>query len=198
MGKKSLREIARITNVDKSKLSRINRFLQSNDEAALERMLSSATCKRGATTVVTAEEEKMIAERLIFAAKRGYVAGKDSLKSIMGQIASDGRPTWRNGVSCDDAIQAFRARHRELTFRNSENKDKAKIREENCSHVEGFFKALKEVERSNPGILSDADRIWNIDEKRKDNRSDKKSQKKAKKAHQKGESHKSVKGEVKI
>ncbi len=40
----------------------------------------------------------MIAERLIFAAKRGFAVGKDSLKSIMAQIASDGRPNWKRGV----------------------------------------------------------------------------------------------------
>ncbi len=58
--KKSLREIALIKHFEKSALSRINRFLQNNDEADLERMLSHATCKKGATTVLTAEEEKMV------------------------------------------------------------------------------------------------------------------------------------------
>ncbi len=69
----------------------------------------------------------MIAERPIFAGKRGFAVGKDTLKSLMSQIASDGRPMWKNGIPLDDNIRAFRARHREITFRKAENKGKAKF-----------------------------------------------------------------------
>ena len=58
-----------MTNCDKSTLSRTNRLLQSNDNTAVERILSPMTCKKGAKTVLTAEKEKMFAERLIYAAK---------------------------------------------------------------------------------------------------------------------------------
>ncbi len=51
-----------------------------------------------------------------------------------------------------------------MTFRNSENKDVAKFREESYIHVNGFFKTLREIERLNPRIISDGERIWNMDE----------------------------------
>ncbi len=68
--------------------------------------------KAGVSTVLTSEEESMIAERLIFAAKRGFAVGEDTLKSLMSQIASDGRRRWKRGPPSDDAIRSFRARHR--------------------------------------------------------------------------------------
>ncbi len=71
----------------------------------------------------------------------------------MSQIASDGRPIWKDGVPSEDAIRAFRARHREITIRNAENKDRSKFRGEGFDHFEGLFKILKDVEKSNPGIL---------------------------------------------
>ncbi len=50
-GKRSLRDIAQITNVDKSILSRIGKCLHSNDDVTLEKMLCPSTYKRGASTV---------------------------------------------------------------------------------------------------------------------------------------------------
>ncbi len=35
---------------------------------------------------------------------------------------------------------------------------------ESFDHIEGFFKILKDVEKRNAGILSDGERVWNMDE----------------------------------
>ncbi len=64
----------------------------------------------------------------------------------MAQIGSDRRKTWTNGVPCEDAVRAFRARHRELTFRNAENKYYAKFKGEAYAHVTGIFDVLRKVE----------------------------------------------------
>ncbi len=88
-----------------------------------------STYKKGQSTVWTSEEEAMLTERLIYAGKRGFAAGKDTLKSLMSQIASDGRSSWKDGVPSEDATRAFRARHREITFRNAENKDRSNLGE---------------------------------------------------------------------
>ncbi len=63
--------------------------------------------------MLAAKDEAMIVERFIFAGKRGFTAGKDALKSVLMQIASDGRPSWKNRAPTDDIIRAFRARQRE-------------------------------------------------------------------------------------
>ncbi len=121
-GKRSLHDIAQTINVHKSKLIRISKFL--------EKILNPSKVKGGAPTILTSQEEAMIVQRLIFEAKRGFAVDKDSLKSLMSQISSDGRPTFKTGIPSDDAIRAFRASHREITFRNSENKDKGKFKGE--------------------------------------------------------------------
>ncbi len=36
-------------------------------------------------------------KRLIYDGKRGFAVGKDTLKSLMSQIASDGRPSGKTG-----------------------------------------------------------------------------------------------------
>ncbi len=95
-----------------------------------------------------------------FRRNRGLAVGVDYIKSIMSQIASDEQPLWKTGVSTDDTIRAFGARHREQTYRNSKYKDKSKLRGERYVHVEEFFNILRDIER----ILSDGDRIWNGDE----------------------------------
>ncbi len=69
-----------------------------------------------------------------------FAVGKDTLKSSMSQIASDGRTSWKDGVPSEDATRAFRARHREITFRNAENKDRSKFRRESFDHVRGYSK----------------------------------------------------------
>ncbi len=109
----------------------------------LEKMLCPSTYKRGASTVLTSEEEAMLTERLFYAGKRGFAVGKDTLKSLMSQIASDGRSSWKDGVPSEGAIRAFRARHRETTFKNAEKKDRSKFRKESFDHVEVCFKNVE-------------------------------------------------------
>ncbi len=114
-----MRDIAQITNVDKSTLGRIGNFHHSNDDVTLEKTLCPSTYKRGVSTALTSEEEAMSTERLIYDGKRGFAVGKDTLKSLMSQMASDGRPSWKDGVPSEGAVRAFRARHREITFKNA-------------------------------------------------------------------------------
>ncbi len=103
-GKRSLRDIARITNFDKSTPSRIGKCLCSNDYVTLEKMLCPSTYKRCASAVSPSEEEAILTERHIYAGKRRFAVGKDTFKSLMSQIASDGRPSWKDGEPSEDAI----------------------------------------------------------------------------------------------
>ncbi len=57
--------------------------------------------------------------------KRRFAVGKDTLKSMMSQIASDRRPSRKDGVPSEDAIRAFKTRHREIA-KNAEKKNRIK------------------------------------------------------------------------
>lgn len=112
-GKHSVRTIAVSTNVSKSTASRMSQCLSRNDEEGVQKIVSAA--RRGRRHVLTVEEESTIVQRLVHAAKEGAPVRNDALKSMMIQVASDGRPAWKNGIPSDAALRSFRARHSELT-----------------------------------------------------------------------------------
>lgn len=74
----------------------------------------------GRSTFLSLEEENMIVECIHFAAQRGFALTVPALKTIIVRIAADVLPGWLGGLPCDDAVWTFRARHREIAFRNSE------------------------------------------------------------------------------
>ncbi len=88
--------------------------------------------------------------------EEGMLLGRTRKKSLMSQIASDGRPNWKGGVSSEGAIRAFRARNREITFKNAEKKDRSKLGEKASITFKGSSKYWK---------TSGKDfRVWNMDE----------------------------------
>lgn len=80
----------------------------------------------------------MIVEHIIRAALHEFAAELDHLKSIMARVSNDGRErSYKDGVPSNDAVRSFRARHRELTYRNTENKELSKWGEEYV-HVQTY------------------------------------------------------------
>ncbi len=72
--------------------------------------------------------------------KEGLLLGRTRWSLWCHRSASDERPSWRDGVPSEDAIRAFRARHREIILKNAEKMDESKFRKESFDHVEWFFK----------------------------------------------------------
>lgn len=75
------------------------------------------------------EQGGMIAERLLFARKRGFAADVLELKLLKARIAClNGRP-YKNGLPSDETIRLFRAKPRELSLRNMKRKIKRRSKE---------------------------------------------------------------------
>ncbi len=74
-----LPDIAQATNVPKSALCTISKFLRKNEKIGQGGMLNLSKVKGGPHNTLSREEEAMIAERFIFAGKRVFAAGKDIL-----------------------------------------------------------------------------------------------------------------------
>ena len=107
----------------------------------------------------------MIVQRLIYAGRRRFAVEITRIKRIMAEVSADGRKGWKNGVPSDDAVRDFRARHREITFRNYERKENAKLKGESFLHVQRHFEVLQYIESKHGGILDDDDDcIWNVEE----------------------------------
>lgn len=86
------------------------------------------------------------------------------LKSLLFQTARLNGTPYKHGLPCDDTIRLFRAKHREITFRNYESKDLAKLKGECFEHVDPFLDIVSMIGEKHAGLLSDGDRIWNLDE----------------------------------
>ncbi len=69
-GQVSATQIAKSTGVSRTTLGRMKQCHTKDDEVTMEKMLTALGCKRGACTLLTPTEEKMIAERLLFVAER--------------------------------------------------------------------------------------------------------------------------------
>ncbi len=70
---------------------------------------------------------------------------------------------YRRGTSCW-CYSGIQSRTLRNSFKTAKKKDISKFRKESFDHVEGFFKMLKDVEKSNPGILSYGYKEKNMDE----------------------------------
>ena len=133
----SLRKISAATGISKSVVGELKELLRVKDDDAISDTLH--TNGPGRKTVLSKEEERMIVNRLCFAAGRGFAVEHDGIKRIMARVALDGRRGWRNNLPSADAVRTFRARHREITFRKAENKDAAKRKSESREHFQTLF-----------------------------------------------------------
>lgn len=88
----------------------------------------------------------------------------NDLVSVLAQISSDGRKNFRRGVPSPDAIRSFRARHRELAYRVSENVSAARLAAENVSHFGSLHAVLQHVCSEFPEFKMDPKVVWNYDE----------------------------------
>ena len=110
----SIRKITSETGIPKSTVAILKQYNEQNDNFGLQKLLNAST-HAGRPTVLSHEEERMIVERLNFAASRGSSIDISSLKYMMARIAADGRKSWKNGIPSDEAVRSFRAWHRDIT-----------------------------------------------------------------------------------
>lgn len=159
----TIRETARITGVTRSTIQRIRNCITSDDKDGIRRMTSTKT-RAGRPTVISTDEAAMINERLKLAAKRGFAVDNHTFKHVLSRVAADGRKGYQRGVPSDEAVRTYRAHNRDITYRRIENKEHAKLAAESYEHIETFFSVLDTIQKTHPGILFSANRVWNTDE----------------------------------
>ena len=140
-----LREVMSVCSLSAGTAARLKQAIESKDSAVLERMLDPRAHRSGRRPVLNAEDQQLIKDRMKFIASRSFAMDARTLSSVMAAIASAGRRGFENGLPSADVIRAFRARNRDITFRNAENKEQAKVRGENYYHVKTYANALKHV-----------------------------------------------------
>lgn len=75
----TLREITNMNSVPKSTVGELKELLKTKNEAQLNRMLDESV-RPGRRCVLTEEEEKIICNRIKFAASRGFAMDLEDIK----------------------------------------------------------------------------------------------------------------------
>ena len=152
------------TKVSEATCYRIKRMAARENSDGLRKLLNPEVNPPGRRSILSVEQQQMIVERLLFAARRGFAGDVMDLKRLMAECAILNGTPYNNGLPSHEAVRAFRSKHRQLSFRSHERKDLAKVKGENYEHVDTFFRILEGVEHDIPGILQNGDRLWNMDE----------------------------------
>lgn len=116
-GSTSIRKVSGLTGVPKTTVGNLDICLRDNKEDKFKKLLNTGSYYTEAYTMLSSVEEKMLSDRILYAANRGFAMDDNELKNIMTLIAADGQKTWENGIPNDEAIRGFRARHREISYR---------------------------------------------------------------------------------
>lgn len=158
---KKYREVMRLTGLSSGTVSRIKKKMSEEHSAET---IASSVRPRGATTTLTEAEEKLIVQGLLDCSARGFAADNYDLKQIAARVAKQSNKSFKNDLPSDDWTRAFRARHENLTYRKHESRSFVKLAAETADHLQGYVRALRQVESNNPGIFDDPRYVWNMDE----------------------------------
>lgn len=162
----TLRQVVSQSGVSMGTMSRINKARKMSDMCALHTLLHPEENPAGRRLAISSTAEKVIVDKLLIAASRGFAVDKMQLKRLCGEVAeSQGRP-FKSGIPCDEWIASFRARHTDrLTFRAHQCKEIAKLAaESNVAHVASYKDVLEKVFLRHPAIQKDPRLVWNMDE----------------------------------
>ncbi len=96
--------------------------VKDRDTHQILKLLNVVENHRGPNRVLSDDEDKMICERIIFAAARGFPVYEEDLPKLMAKLADDGRKGFERGLPSKASIRSFRARHREITLRRGQEK----------------------------------------------------------------------------
>lgn len=164
MGQK-VAEVVRLTEISRGTAGRLQNCLKTRDYDKLSRFLDPAN-RAGGRPVIKPEEDKIIKQRIRYAASRGFAINHSTLRSIMERIANDGRDGFqtKNKLPSAEAVRSWRTQNRDITYRTAENKEQAKLQAENYEHVPTFVNVLKNIQSQFSGIFLTPERLWNMDE----------------------------------
>ncbi len=138
--------------------------VEDRDAHQIEKLLNVTGNRRGPNRVLNDDDEKMICERIIFAAARGFPVYDDDLPKLMAKLADDGRKGFERGLPLKASIRSFRVRHREITLRRGQEKERAKLLAEHPDHARTCERVLRNVIEKHPHLASQPEYIWNMDE----------------------------------
>lgn len=160
----SPREVSTQSGVTRTIVYSIRKAITNDETQQLAKLLDPENHFPGRRTVLTSAEQKLVVDKALEAAQQGFAVDCSLMKSIQGKIAAGRENSFTNRVPSSDAIRSFRARHRELAYRASQNVSMARIAAENLTHMGSLKEVILKLRNEFPEVLRDPRKIWNWDE----------------------------------
>ena len=143
---------------------RLQSAIYKNDTTEVSKILCPNDNRPGRRPHLRPVQQTMIVKRLLFAARRGFAADNEDLKQMMAKMAELNGCPYKNGLPTNDTVRVFRAKHKDIAYRDSESKDRAKLNAENYEHVEKLFEIIETVHEIFPYTKDLGNLVWNMDE----------------------------------
>lgn len=136
----------------------MKKYLTEKKETEFSRILNPGINGPGRSRLLTVEEDDIISQRFVHDVRRGLPMDVDKLRALMSMAVADGREVLLEFPSFE-AVKYFTARHSELTYRRTENKEAAKLHAESYGHIQTYVDVFRDVDLDFPGLLQDPDRL---------------------------------------
>lgn len=105
----SLKNIITETNVEQTIVYNIKRYIEAKNEKPLSELLDPFENRAEWPLVLFSDEEKMICERMMLVAKKGFAMSVDNVRWIIRQVAVDGRRRIPKVYRSPDVIRKFQS-----------------------------------------------------------------------------------------
>ena len=77
---------------------------------------------------------------------------ENELLELMARLSSDARKAYKNRLPSNETVRLFRSKHREITIRNGQEKEKAKLMAEHPDHARICEKVLRSAVEKRPHL----------------------------------------------
>lgn len=117
--------------------------------------------RRGAKTVLTAEEEEQIVQYLVHMCELGYGLSPSALRLKVYEITKSRWTPFKNGIPGAGWMRWWKRRHPELTIRASQALESARAQSLCSENVNSFYDNLQQLYDTH---AYPPERVWNCDE----------------------------------
>ena len=151
------REVSTRSGVTRTTVYNLRKEIIDEDTQQLAKLLDPENHLAGLCTVLISTKESLVVEKTLEAAEKGFAVDCSLMKSIQGEIAAGRKTSFSNCVPSFDARRSFRARHRELAYRASQNVSMSRLAAENPAHMGSLKEVILQLQEEFPEVLRD---LW--------------------------------------
>lgn len=109
--------------------------------------------------MINNEEAALTNGRLKTASSRGFAVDNAQFKHVLSSIGAHGRKKYKTGIPSDEVIRTYQSQNNDITDKQVESKEHAKLAAKTYAYIDTFFAALDNIQLKYPEILLNANRV---------------------------------------